>query len=181
MRSWIAPSTGVKVTSVSMPPARIRPACWVSADWCHRAAVPDLPPGGGWLFVEVAGQTPAEARHRAEELARAAGTSAVRILPAGPEATALWRIRADGAGLAGRTVEGKQAWPGWEDAAVPPEALGAYLRDQQALMAEDGVSGMPYGHFGDGCIHLRIDFPLHAGSEVFRNFMLDAGRLVAKY
>lgn len=150
------------------------------------SSIPELPDGAGWLFVEVAGETQSEAHARARELAADAGTSAVRIIPAGPEAAALWRIRADGAGLAGRTAEGNQAWPGWEDAAVPPEALGAYLRELENLMASYRVTGMPYGHFGDGCIHLRIDFPLGAGetahgASVFRDFMFDAGRLVAKY
>src|SRR5690625_4689839 len=150
------------------------------------SAIPELPDGAGWLFVEVAGETETEARARARELAADAGTTAVRILPAGPEAAALWRIRADGAGLAGRTAGGNQAWPGREDVAVPPEALGAYLRELEDLMASYRVTGMPYGHFGDGCIHLRIDFPLGAGEtaygpDVFREFMFDAGRLVAKY
>ena len=52
------------------------------------------------------------------------------------------------------------AYPGWEDAAVPPEHLGAYLRDFDALLSEYGLDGLPYGHFGDGCVHVRIDFPL---------------------
>src|SRR5699024_7246478 len=147
----------------------------VEAVRTHGGHVPELPSGGGWLFVEVAGESPAQARHHAEHLAKDSGTGAVRILPAGPEATGLWRLRADGAGLAGRTAAGKAAWPGWEDAAVPPQKLGAYLREQDDLMASYGVTGMPYGHFGDGCIHLRIDFPLHAGTEEFRSFMMDAG------
>lgn len=145
------------------------------------AHVPELPAGEGWLFVEVAGATREEATHAAQQLAKDSGTTAVRIIEGGPEAAALWRIRADGAGLAGRTSENKEAWPGWEDAAVPPEALGAYLRDQEELMASYGLGGMPYGHFGDGCIHLRVDFPLDTGKQVFRDFMFDAGALVAKY
>ena len=60
------------------------------------------------------------------------------VVPAGPEAAALWRIRADGAGLAGRTPDNKPAWPGWEDAAVPPARLGAYLREFETLMADYG-------------------------------------------
>ena len=51
------------------------------------------------------------------------------------------------------------AHSGWEDAAVPPERLGAYLRDFDALLREHGLDGVPYGHFGDGCVHVRIDFP----------------------
>ena len=52
------------------------------------------------------------------------------------------------------------ATPGWEDAAVPPERLGAYLRDFDALLDGHGLTALPYGHFGDGCLHVRIDFPL---------------------
>ena len=45
------------------------------------------------------------------------------------EAAAIWRIREDGAGLAARTCDGRPAHAGWEDAAVPAERLGAYLRE----------------------------------------------------
>ncbi len=103
---------------------------------------------------------PEEAMANAEAIVAASGSEATMILPAGPEATKMWQIRADGAGLAGRTPAGEQAWPGWEDSAVPPEKLGDYLRDLDALMARYGVDGLPYGHFGDGCVHLRIDIPL---------------------
>ena len=75
------------------------------------------------------------------------------------EMAALWRIREDGAGLAARTLD-RQAQSGWEDAAVPPERLGDYLRGFDALLRERGLDGVPYGHFGDGCVHVRIDFPL---------------------
>ncbi|SDB96750.1 FAD/FMN-containing dehydrogenase [Sanguibacter gelidistatuariae] len=145
------------------------------------ATVPALPPGGGWLMVEVGGSTAAEAMASAEAIVRDSGTTASRILPAGPEATAMWQIRADGAGLAGRTPSGAQAWPGWEDSAVPPAKLGAYLRDLDVLMAEFGVDGLPYGHFGDGCVHLRIDIPLEASGDILRSFMTQAAALVGKY
>lgn len=146
-------------------------------------AVPDLPAGGGWLLIEVGGDSPAHALEKAQAVAADAGTDAVQVIPAGPEAAAMWQIRADGAGLAGRTAAGAQAWPGWEDAAVPPENLGTYLREFQTLMGSYGVTGLPYGHFGDGCIHIRIDFPLtdQAGAEAFRAFMLDAAALVARH
>ena len=145
------------------------------------SAVPDLPDGEGWLFIEVGGDTVDEALATASALVADAGTSASRVLPPGPEATALWRIRADGAGLAGRTLDGRAAWPGWEDAAVPPDRLGAYLRDFNALMAEHRLDGLAYGHFGDGCIHVRIDFPLADRSQVLSDFVTAAAKLVASY
>ena len=99
------------------------------------------------------------------------------------QAVALWRIREDGAGLSGRSPAGLPAHAGWEDAAVPPAVLGRYLRDFDALMTEFGVTGLPYGHFGDGCLHIRLDFPLHRpdGAAVLRRFLLAAGQLVAGY
>ncbi|MCG2802163.1 MAG: FAD-binding oxidoreductase [Cellulomonas sp.] len=145
------------------------------------AAVPPLPEGGGWLFVEVGGADVAAATEAARLLAADAGTAAVRVFPPGPQAAAMWRIRADGAGLGGRTASGEQAWPGFEDSAVPPEHLGAYLRALEALMADHHVDGMAYGHFGDGCVHLRLDVPLERDGSALRAFMTDAAHLVAEH
>jgi FAD/FMN-containing dehydrogenase len=149
----------------------------------HKGAdrVPELPAGGGWLLVEMGGATPAEALSAARRLAADACTSATRIVPAGMEATALWRIREDGAGLAGRTATGAQAWPGWEDAAVPPARLGAYLRDFEKLMREHDLDGLTYGHFGDGCVHVRLDLPLENRPQRLRPFLLAAAELVASH
>lgn len=145
------------------------------------AAVPDLPPGGGWLMVEVGGDTLDEALDRARALAADAATTAVGLFPPGPEAVAMWRIREDGAGLGGRTPSGEQAWPGFEDSAVPPERLGAYLRELEALMATHAVDGLAYGHFGDGCVHLRLDVPMERSGDPLRAFMTDAAHLVASH
>jgi len=144
-------------------------------------AVPELPRGGGWMMVEMGGADAAQAQASAQALVREAAALDSRIMPAGPEATAMWRIREDGAGLAGRTPDGRQAWPGWEDAAVPPANLGAYLRAFEELMAAYRVTGLPYGHFGDGCIHVRIDLPLEHDGTVFRSFIQDAARLVVEH
>ncbi len=145
------------------------------------SAVPDLPPGAGWMMCEVGGATLDEAMATARALAADAGTDAVGIFPPGPEAAAMWRIREDGAGLGGRTPSGAQAWPGFEDSAVPPERLGAYLRELEALMADHRVDGLAYGHFGDGCVHLRIDMPMERSGGPLRAFMEDAATLVATH
>ncbi|EYR63615.1 hypothetical protein N866_19310 [Actinotalea ferrariae CF5-4] len=147
------------------------------------AHVPALPEGAGWLMVEMGGATREEALDRARAMVADAAAVSAQVVPAGPEAASLWQIRADGAGLGGRTPSGAQAWPGWEDAAVPPERLGAYLRDFDALMARHGVDGLPYGHFGDGCIHVRLDVPLERADDVpgFRAFMTEAAQLVTSY
>jgi len=134
-------------------------------------AVPELPRGGGWLMAEVAGPG---APDLVERLRAAGGALETRLVTDTAEAATLWRIREDGAGLAGRSLP-TPAHSGWEDAAVPPEHLGAWLRDFDDILAGHGLQGVPYGHFGDGCIHCRIDFPFEPGdpasAQVFRDFM----------
>jgi FAD/FMN-containing dehydrogenase/Fe-S oxidoreductase len=146
-------------------------------------AVPPLPRGTGLLFVELAGRSDAEVTAEAARVIAAAGALDARVVTDAAEAAALWRIREDGAGLASRPMHGKRSYSGWEDAAVPAGKLGAYLRDFETLMDTHGLTGVPYGHFGDGCVHVRIDFPLDrpAGAGVFRAFLLDAAKLVASY
>ncbi|KQS67624.1 FAD-binding and (Fe-S)-binding domain-containing protein [Modestobacter sp. Leaf380] len=143
-------------------------------------AVPHLPRGEGWLFVEVAGDSPAAAADAATRLVADAGARDSLVV-GGADALRLWRIREDGAGLGGRTPAGAPAWPGWEDAAVPPEHLGAYLRGFRALLDDHGLDSLVYGHFGDGCVHARIDFPLADRPQVYREFVTAAADLVAGF
>ncbi|MFE1453802.1 FAD-binding and (Fe-S)-binding domain-containing protein [Streptomyces sp. NPDC058735] len=142
-----------------------------------------LPRGGAWLFVETGGETAGEARARAEAIVRAADVVDALVVtdPAGQRA--LWRIREDASGTATRTPDGREAWPGWEDCAVPPARLGAYLREFRALLSAHGLRGTPYGHFGDGCIHVRIDFDLltEAGVARFRRFSQELAELVVAH
>ncbi|MEP9384798.1 FAD-binding and (Fe-S)-binding domain-containing protein [Nocardioides sp. KR10-350] len=143
--------------------------------------VPDLPKGAGWLFVEVAG---ADARDLTDRLAAASGALESRLVADAAEAAALWRIREDGAGLAGVSLP-TPAHSGWEDAAVPPEHLGAWLRDFDEILGSYGLHGYPYGHFGDGCIHCRIDFPFEPGrpesAQVFREFLTACAEKLTSY
>ncbi|WP_031062491.1 FAD-binding and (Fe-S)-binding domain-containing protein [Streptomyces sp. NRRL F-5527] len=142
-----------------------------------------LPRGGAWLFVEAGGDTGAEARAAAEAIVRAADVVDALVVTDPARQRALWRIREDASGTATRMPDGSEAWPGWEDCAVPPARLGAYLRDFRALLAEHGLRGTPYGHFGDGCIHVRIDFDLLTGPGVarFRRFSEELADLVVAH
>lgn len=146
-------------------------------------AVPAMPRGAAWLLVELAGASLSQLESEARALIREAATLEGLVISDPRHAAAIWRIREDGAGLSARTTAGKQAHAGWEDAAVRPEHLGAYLRQFDALMDEFGLSGMPYGHFGDGCVHIRIDFPLDTagGTKVFREFLEAAARLTVDH
>lgn len=142
-----------------------------------------LPRGGAWLFVETGGGTAAEARAHAERIVRAAGPDGAvdgTVVTDAAAQRALWRIREDAAGTATRMPDGSEAWPGWEDCAVPPARLGPYLRDFRSLLTAHGLRGTPYGHFGDGCIHVRIDFDLLTprGVAAFRRFSEELASLV---
>ncbi|WP_420732795.1 FAD-binding and (Fe-S)-binding domain-containing protein [Brevibacterium luteolum] len=145
-------------------------------------AVPPMPAGGGWMLVELAGDDPTALERQAAELIEASHAEDAMVLP-GEESGPIWKIRADGAGLVSRTPDGRDCHAGWEDSAVPPEKLGDYLRDLMSLLEEHGLWALPYGHFGDGCLHMRVDFPLDAdgGRQVMRDFMFAAAELVAAY
>ncbi|MBA2738549.1 MAG: FAD-binding protein [Nocardioidaceae bacterium] len=147
------------------------------------SALPPLPRGTGWLFVEVAGVEPGELAARATALVASAGALGHQVVTDPVAASRLWRVREDGAGLAAGGLRGRPAHAGWEDAAVPPDRLGDYLRAFEALVAGHDLLGIPYGHFGDGCVHVRLDFPLaeRGGERRLGDFVTDAARLVASY
>jgi FAD/FMN-containing dehydrogenase/Fe-S oxidoreductase len=148
--------------------------------------VDPLPAGTGWLLVEFGGDTPQEARERAEamvaSLMNRASKPSVKF-PDSREAALIWEVRKSGLGATAFLPDGKHTWPGWEDAAVPPENLAPYLRDFAALRDRFGYESALYGHFGDGCVHLRLDFDLVSpeGIAKFVRFLDEAGDLIAKY
>ncbi|MER5638045.1 FAD-binding and (Fe-S)-binding domain-containing protein [Kitasatospora sp. NPDC002227] len=149
-------------------------------------ALAHLPQGGCWLFLETGGATPAEALDAARALAAAVrrepgATTALVTDPA--EQRQLWAVREAGAGIVTRLPDGSQAWPGWEDSAVPVEQLGSYLRQLRDLLRRHGLRGVPYGHFGEGCVHLRLGFPLTTPARLpeFRAFMTEAADLVVAH
>ncbi len=147
------------------------------------ASVPTLAAGAAWLLVEVVGESSGAVKDAAVQLIAAVDAIDARIVEHAGEAGALWRVREDGAGLAGRAPSGRPAYSGWEDSAVPVESLGGYLRDFDALLDQHGLTGLPYGHFGDGCLHVRLDFDLDGrdGPTVLDAFLADAATLVTRY
>ena len=137
-----------------------------------------LPPGNAWLMIEFGGDTAEEALLKAEKLTG-------RVIRDRNVASRLWTIRETGASATALNLGGVGADPvvGWEDAAVDPLRLGDYLREFQALVERFGYRTSLYGHFGDGCIHARIDFALRSreGIAHWRRFLEAAARLVVKY
>ncbi len=135
-----------------------------------------LPPGVGFLLVEMGAWSAEEARAKAEALVRAAQSwptppAAHICTPA--EAASVWHVRESALGAVVFVPGEPNRWEGWEDAAVPPARLGEYLRRITALMAEYGYSSPLYGHYGQGCIHMRInfDFDTEQGLRNFREFL----------
>jgi FAD/FMN-containing dehydrogenase/Fe-S oxidoreductase len=144
-----------------------------------------LPDGHGWLLVEFGDDSIGEASARARALLAELKGSArdVRVFEQLDEQEGMWRVRE--AGLAATAFPPGEAahWPGWEDSAVSPVRVGAYLRDLRALYDQHGYGGSFYGHFGQGCIHSRIDFNFASveGRRRYRAFMEEAADLVISY
>jgi len=146
-----------------------------------------LPQGKGWLFVEFGGATQKEADDRARKMVDALNKSpkppAVRLYTDKYQAKKVWEVRESSLGAISHVPGEPLTWEGWEDSAVPPEKLGAYLRDLRKLMNAYTYSGVLYGHFGHACIHTRISFDLEseAGIRKFRSFMEEAADMVVSY
>ncbi|MDG3016507.1 FAD-binding and (Fe-S)-binding domain-containing protein [Speluncibacter jeojiensis] len=147
------------------------------------AAIGRLPDGAAWLFIETGGGSVAEAVDRARRIAADLPGAPCEVFTDPRARRALWTLRADGSGLATRGPGGVPAYPGWEDSAVPPDRLAGYLAGLRELLGQYGFDGVPYGHFGEGCVHIRIDAPLTSqpGTSRYRAFLEDATDLVVAY
>ena len=146
-----------------------------------------LPKGKAWLYVDLDGEDPAavfaESEKLLAELRENGRLIDGRTVPDPSERSSLWRVREDGAGLSSRLSTGGESWPGWEDSAVAPERLAGYLADFRTLLDQHGLKGVMYGHFGAGCMHIRITYDLRSetGRTTFRNFTRQAAELVVRH
>jgi len=146
-----------------------------------------LPSGGGWLLVEFGGADRQEAVDRAfqlmVEIASKRNPPTMRLFDDPREAEMIWRVRESALGAQMRVPGQKDNWEGWEDSAVHPEKLGNYLRDFLKLVAKYGYTCALYGHFGQGCVHNRLDFDFKtaSGLNTFRSFINDGANLVVRY
>jgi Fe-S oxidoreductase/FAD/FMN-containing dehydrogenase len=148
--------------------------------------LPLLPEGGGFLLVEFGAWTSEDADQQAADFARAAAS--FHVPPSvckysEEDARRIWRIRESALGATVFVPGEPHGWEGWEDSAVPPEKLGSYLRQLFALMGDYGYRSPMYGHFGQGCVHLRINFDLESepGIVAFREFIDRAADIVVAH
>jgi FAD/FMN-containing dehydrogenase/Fe-S oxidoreductase len=152
----------------------------------HPEGLALLPEGTGWLLAEFGARTASEAEAQAKRLAETLARSAAvttRLLASKKEARKVWEVRESALGAVTYVPGEPPNWEGWEDSAVAPEKLGAYLRDLGKLAESYKYRYTMYGHFGDGCVHNRLSFDLQSaeGTKKFRGFMNDAADLVLSY
>ena len=143
-----------------------------------------LPEGKGWLLVEFGGENPDEAsdhaREAMESLKKRKNPPQMALYNKPEEMSKVWEVRESGLGATAFVPGERDTWPGWEDSAVPPERVGDYLRDLRKLFKQYGYDCSLYGHFGQGCIHTRIDFDLATGEGIrkYRSFTAQAAEIV---
>jgi FAD/FMN-containing dehydrogenase/Fe-S oxidoreductase len=147
-----------------------------------------LPEGNGFLMVEFGGETREEAEQKAHACIRARrhdkALRGTKIFDDKDEEHRLWEVRESGLGATAHVPGVHETHPGWEDSAVPPERLGAYLREFKDLLERSGYKDVAlYGHFGQGCVHCRLPFDLvtHDGVARYRGFIDAAADLVVKH
>jgi FAD/FMN-containing dehydrogenase/Fe-S oxidoreductase len=144
-----------------------------------------LPEGGGWLLVECGGDSMKEAQEHAESVKKAIASNGVevRTYDSVQEDHKVWRIRESALGLTAFVPGKPVTWEGWEDAAVPPEKVGSYLREFRKLLEQYQYDAALYGHLGDGCIHTRINFDLFTseGIKKYRSFVESSADLVVSF
>jgi len=152
----------------------------------HRKSIDLLPEGRGWLLCEFGGETKEEATAKAralmERLKGNPDAPNMRLFEDEQETQMVWKARESGLGATSRVPGEAEAWEGWEDAAVPPEKLGEYLRGLHRLLAQHGYRCALYGHFGQACVHMRINFDLltEAGIKNFRAFVEEGADMVVR-
>jgi FAD/FMN-containing dehydrogenase/Fe-S oxidoreductase len=140
----------------------------------NRALFPD---GNAWLVCEFGGETHEEAAERAHRLMEACmeldDPPAMKLVEDRLQQKQLWAFRDEALGSTSKIPNEPDYYPGWEDSAVDPNRLGDYLRTFQAMLEEYGYRGAMYGHFGQACVHVSIDFDLYtsAGIAKYREFV----------
>ncbi|MHB1424552.1 MAG: FAD-binding and (Fe-S)-binding domain-containing protein [Gemmataceae bacterium] len=146
-----------------------------------------LPEGKGYLLVEFGGDSQEDAdeqaQHCMELLKKQAHPPTMKMYDDAEKVEMIWKVREGGLGATAWVPGRPDAWPGWEDSAVPPEKVGNYLRDLRKLFNKYGYNPSLYGHLGQGCIHCRAGYDLYTadGIKQWRSFLEEAVDLVLNY
>jgi FAD/FMN-containing dehydrogenase/Fe-S oxidoreductase len=160
---------------------------YVRAKGDKNANIALLPDGKGFLMVEFGGDSKQDADDQARrcmaELKKGKHPPAMKLFDNPREEEMLWKVREGGLGSTAWVPGYPDAWEGWEDSAVPPERIADYLRDLRKLFDKYGYKPSLYGHFGQGCVHCRVQFDLYtaAGIQKYTEFLDEATSLVVSY
>jgi FAD/FMN-containing dehydrogenase/Fe-S oxidoreductase len=145
-----------------------------------------MPEGKAWLLVEFGGETKEEADANAQKLIdhlAKNGDPPTKLFDDPAEEKLIWYLREEGLGATAKIPGEPDNHEGWEDSSVPPENLGKYIRELQKLLDKYGYYGALYGHFGEGCVHTRLNFDLETADGIrrFKQFLEEASDLVVSY
>jgi FAD/FMN-containing dehydrogenase/Fe-S oxidoreductase len=153
----------------------------------HPPSMSLMPDGNAWLLVEFGGgskeEADAGARRCMEDMRRRQHPPAMKLFDDPAQERLVWHLREEGLGATAKVPGMPENHEGWEDSSVPPEKLGAYLRELKKLIDKHGYEGPLYGHFGQGCVHTRLTFDLESAEGIgnFRRFLQEASDLVVSY
>lgn len=110
------------------------------------AGLRELPTGRAWLLAQYEGDEQGEANERAESAARCVTEPGVaRSYEHARQQADIWEIRRSAIEFS--RIPGEHAGLAlWEDAGLPLESFGDYIRDYCALVERHGYHTVLFGH-----------------------------------
>jgi Fe-S oxidoreductase len=148
----------------------------------HNPGIDMLPEGTAWLLVEYGAESQDEVNAQVEKVRTSVDVGNPKAFEDSEGQEQVWEIRRSA--IEFTRVPGRHAGlAGWEDAAVAPERIGDYLREYLKLIHRHGYHSVIFGHFGQGCMHNRLDLHLTSAADVdnFGRFLQEAGDLVVRF
>ncbi|HEY8296496.1 MAG TPA: FAD-binding and (Fe-S)-binding domain-containing protein [Candidatus Baltobacteraceae bacterium] len=146
-----------------------------------------FPDGKAWLICEFGGESKEEAAERARGLMEAfkpkPHAPTMKLIESHEEQLHLWQFRDNALGSTSKIPNQPDYYPGWEDSAVDPKRLGDYLRKFQKMLDEYGYQGSIYGHFGQACVHVSINFDLFTAEGIakYREFVTKMAHICVEH
>jgi Fe-S oxidoreductase/FAD/FMN-containing dehydrogenase len=155
----------------------------------ENASLAVLPKGAAFILVEFGGESKKDSDDHARRMMdgiKLLGDRApvdMKLYDDQVQEQMIWKVREGGLGSTAWVPGQADTWPGWEDSAVPVEAVPAYLRKLRELFTKYRYNPSLYGHMGQGCVHCRVQFDFYTaqGLEKYRRFMNEAVELVVSF
>lgn len=149
--------------------------------------LPVSPHAEAVLLVEVEADDSSGAMAQAErlrELFRSMGgdDAIAAVGPGGGREAELWSFRHAASPAIARMDPALRSMQFIEDAAVPPQALAAYIRGVRTVLDKAETRGVIFGHAGDAHVHVNplVDVRRTDWRERIERMLLDVTELVAR-